>query len=160
MKADMLVKLYDLIDDCGYLKNLKRQGISVKRGLAPDKHRIMEYVKNHFNSSWASECDVAFSKHPVSCFIAVKDQQVIGFACYDATAKGFFGPTGVSAEFRGLGVGKALLMQALLSMREEGYGYAIIGCVDDAQTFYKKTVNAMIIEDSFPGIYGRTVNID
>ena len=67
------------------------------------------------------------SNHPISCFVAVQNQQIIGFACYDATALGFFGPTGVIEESRGKGVGKALLLACMLDMKLKGYGYAIIG---------------------------------
>jgi hypothetical protein len=37
-------------------------------------------------------------------------------------------------------------------MRQEGFGYAIIGGVGPAD-FYVKTVGAIAIEDSEPGIY-------
>ncbi|MDP5272873.1 GNAT family N-acetyltransferase [Chengkuizengella axinellae] len=155
---DMLVKLYDLSDEIVSLEELKKEGITIKRALAPDKFNIIEYVKDEFYDNWAGECDVAFSNKPISCFIAVKDKQVVGFACYDATAKGFFGPTGVSENVRGLGIGRALLYKSLISMREEGYGYAIIGAVDEAADFYKKTVHAVEIENSSPGVYERLIS--
>ena len=44
-----------------------------------------------------------------------------------------------------------------LSMWEEGYGYAIIGWADEALEFYKKSVNAIVIEDSAPGVYKRMI---
>lgn len=155
---DMLVKLYELPDEMISLDELKKEGISIKRALAPDKHNILSYVKDEFYEGWSSECDVAFSNKPNSCFIAVKEKKIIGFACYDVTAKGFFGPTGVSEKLRGSGIGKALLLKCLLSMREEGYGYAIIGAVDEAAGFYKKTVNALEIENSSPGVYQRLIS--
>lgn len=156
----MLVKLYDLKSNIKDIKELESQGIYVKRALSPDKHLILEYVRNNFNETWASECDVAFSNKPISCFIAVKNKKVIGFACYDATAPNYFGPTGVSEAFRGYGVGKALLIESLLSMKNNGYGYGIIGWVAEASGFYKKAVNASVIEDSSPGIYKRMIRIE
>jgi predicted GNAT family acetyltransferase len=157
MKADMLVKLYDLPDVVPGIDELKKQGISIKRAIAPDKHRIVQYVKETFSQGWASECDVSFSNHPVSCYIAVKDKKIVGFACYDATAKNFFGPTGVTSDYRGKGIGRALLLKCLLSMREQDYGYAIIGGVELPGEFYVKTANAVPIDNSFPGIYGRLI---
>ena len=77
----------------------------------------------------------------------------MGFACYDATAKNF-GPTGVTSDYRGKGIGRALLLKCLLSMREQDYGYAIIGELPGE--FYK-TANAVPIDNSFPGIYGRLI---
>ena len=93
-------------------------------------------------------------------FLAVKDKEIIGFACYDCTAKGFFGPTGVTEEFRGRGVGTALLYACMAAMKEEGYAYAVIGWVSDAQAFYEKTVQAIPIPDSHPGVYIRKIDMD
>jgi len=71
---------------------------------------------------WASECDVAFAKTPICCYIAVKDKDILGFAVYDTTCKGFFGPTGVSEKNRGLGLGKAILIYSLEGLKQLGYG--------------------------------------
>jgi predicted N-acetyltransferase YhbS len=88
----------------------------------------------------------------VSCFVAVKNKKLIGFSCYDATALGYFGPTGVEGKHRGNGVGTALLLASLLDMKLKGYGYAIIGGVGPSE-YYKKAVNAVDIPDSHPGIW-------
>jgi len=45
-------------------------------------------------------------------------------------------------------------------MQNDGYGYAIIGWVDDALGFYEKAVGATIIEGSKPGIYRRMIHIE
>ncbi|HHW71257.1 MAG TPA: GNAT family N-acetyltransferase [Clostridiales bacterium] len=155
---DMLVKLYELDDNKANIEELERQGIYIKRVLAPDKFRVVEYVKNTFGDSWASECDVAISRDPISCFIAVKDKEVIGFACYDTTCKSFFGPIGIDKEFRGFGIGKVLTLECLNAMWHEGYAYAIIGGANEAIPFYEKVANAKVIEDSVPGIYSRMIN--
>lgn len=157
--SDMLVKLYDLPEAIPGLERLTAAGVRVERAMASDKHAIVDYVRAQFSAGWASECDVAFSNRPTSCFIAVKDGTVVGFACYDVTAKGLFGPLGVTESFRGRGIGKALLLKCLLSMREEGYAYAIISWVDAAE-FYRRTVGAQMIADSFPGVYRRTIGSD
>ena len=75
-----------------------------------------------------------------------------GFACYDATYRNFFGPTGVATDARGRGIGAALLLSCLHAMAGLGYGYAIIGGVGPA-AFYEKAVGAVMIEGSKPGIY-------
>ncbi len=153
MPFDMLVKLYSLSNHIDGIEKLKEEGIEIKRPLALDKNRVISYVREHFYENWANECDVAFSRIPISCFIAVKDEEIVGFSAYDVTYRGFFGPTGVSKEYRGKGLGKVLLLKSLLAMKEIGYGYAIIGWVDTAKNFYEKVVGAIPIEDSFPGIY-------
>lgn len=151
--TDMLVKLYTLPDPAPALAEQERQGVTVRRALAPEKRRVVEWVRRTFSdTAWDSECDVAFSHQPIGCYVAVRGGKLIGFGCYDATAKGFFGPTGVAESARGLGTGKALLLACLHSLRMEGYGYAIIGGVGPAE-FYARVAGATIIEDSTPGLY-------
>ena len=149
---DMLVKLYDLPATNADAERLAALGVAVRRALAPEKWIVTQWVRENFSAYWTSECEVAFGRAPVACFIAVQDNRVLGFACYDATMKGFFGPTGVAPAERSRGVGRALLVAALQAMQEEGYGYAIIGAVGPAE-FYAKAVGGTLIEGSTPGIY-------
>lgn len=149
---DMLVKLYDLPDLAPALQRQKEQGIEIRRAIAPEKHVVVNWVRKTFGEGWASECEVAFSNHPVSCYIAVKEGNIIGFGCYDATYKDFFGPTGVEESWRGKGIGKAILLACLHAMANEGYGYAIIGGAGPVD-FYSRCVGAVVIEGSVPGIY-------
>ena len=149
---DMLVKLYTLPPLEPVLQQQQAAGIDIRRALANEKYLVVDWVRRNFYPNWVSECEVAFTRQPVSCFIAVEQGQLIGFACHDATYRNFFGPTGVSEQVRGRGVGKALLLACLHAMAAQGYGYAIIGWVGPAE-FYTKTVGAVEIEGSDPGIY-------
>lgn len=149
---DMLVKLYELPAPDEALRRLAADGISVRRALPPEKHKVLEWVRGNFSEAWTSETDVAFSRQPASCFIAVQDKRLFGFACHDAACRNFFGPTGVDPDARGKGIGAALLLACLDAMRQQGYGYAIIGGVGPAD-FYAKTVGAIPIQGSRPGIY-------
>lgn len=159
---DMLVNLVTLPDYRESLAKLLEEGIEVFRAIAPDKHRVMEWVMEHSSRSAASECDVCFTNTPISCFIAVKGDKILGYACYNATAPDFFGPTKVLEEEQGKGIGKALLLRSLQALKDEGYQYAIIGGVGPVK-FYEKTVDAVLIEGSdkhsvynnFLGIRGR-----
>ncbi len=160
MPSDMLVKLYNLSSKPELDAKLKEQGIVVKRAMPADKSRVVLFVKNNFNDVWAQECSYTFSAHPVTCLIAVAEKHVVGFACYDAAAKNFFGPVGVHEKWRARGVGEALLRSCLLSMKEDGFGYAVVGRVDGAEEFYRKTVQAAVIEDSFPGVYHNLIEAD
>ena len=72
---DMLVKLYDLPDSRALREKLTQDGVSLRRALAPEKHKVIAWVRDNFSEYWASEAEVAFSREPVSCFIAVKDGQ-------------------------------------------------------------------------------------
>lgn len=149
---DMLVKLYELpeMESKGCYE--KRTGITIRRAIAPEKHVITDWVGTHFGKGWVSEAEVAFSRSPITCLIAVENGKMLGFACYDTTLKGFFGPTGVAEQERGRGIGKMLLLYALEYMKQEGYGYAIIGGAGPVD-FYKKITGASIIEGSVPGVY-------
>ncbi len=148
---DLLVKLYELPDISPGIDKLQKEGINVRRAMAYEKHQVVEWVKDNFNSRWASECDVAFSNHPISCFIATENKVIAGFSCYDCTAKDFFGPMGVAENIRNRGIGRALLLTALEAMSEIGYAYAIIGNANSIE-FYEKTVGAIEIPGSSPGI--------
>jgi hypothetical protein len=149
---DLLVKLYELPDPSATLNKLRKGGVTVRRALAPEKALVVAWVKKTFSLGWASVCDVAFSRSPITCFIAVEAGTIVGFACYDATCKNFFGPTGVDPSKRRGGIGKALLLATLSAMSSDGYGYAIIGGVGPI-AYYKKTVNAIEIPGSTPGVY-------
>jgi len=150
---DLLVKLYQLPDIQLSLDNVKENGIELRRALPPEKSVVVEWVRKTFlYNPWVNECDVCFANKPVSCFIAIQAKKIVGFACYDATCKDFFGPMGVSDTMRGKGVGGALLLIALHAMKEQGYAYAIIGSAGPVE-FYAKECGATVIEGSVPGIF-------
>lgn len=154
--ADLLVKLYDLPSSAEAVEGLKAAGVEIRRALGPEKHAVTEWAEKKYSRAWASECDVAMSSHPVTCFIAVKDLSIVGFACYDATLKGFFGPIGVDKEAGVKGLGTALLLRTLEAMRDAGYGYAAIGWAGPVD-FFKKAAGATVIEGSEPGVYKNLV---
>jgi ribosomal protein S18 acetylase RimI-like enzyme len=150
--ADMLIKLYEIETGGSFEAEQKALGIELRKPIGPEKNAIIAWVYDRFGDGWASEVEVALSNQPRTCFVAVKDSKMIGFACYDATALGFFGPMGVAKSHRQKGTGKALLNACLLDMKNKGYGYAVVGGVTDTD-FYKHTVAALEIPDSEPGIY-------
>lgn len=149
---DMLVRLYDLPDSGDLYRKVSEQGITIRRARAFEKHTLAEFARTHFSPKWASEIEVALTRQPVSCWIATKDKQILGFSCYETTQRGFFGPTGVIESARGTGLGKSLLFKALESLRDIGYAYGIIGGVGPRE-FYAKNCGAIEIPGSDPGIY-------
>lgn len=150
--ADMLVKLYDprVRIDTELEERLLLQGIQIKRALSPNRGKIRSFVTEHFTSGWAEEVDSGVLKG--GCYLAVKDEKIVGFAAYEGLFPDFFGPTGVLEEMRGMGIGRALLLRALVAMREKGYRYAIIGWAGP-QEFYAKCCGATPIPDSIPASY-------
>ena len=146
--ADLLVKLYDLAPAKGSMPD----GLSVRRAFAAEKRLVAQWVAKHFGERWASECEISFARSPVACFIATNGLDVCGFATYDATARGFFGPTGVAEGARHKGIGRALLTATLQDMAGQGYAYCIIGATTSVE-FYRREVNAIEIPGSSPGFY-------
>lgn len=131
---------------------------NVRRAQPFELTRVREFIERSFDSvAWADEVSVGFSNKPVSVFIATIDGEIVGFAAYECTRRGFFGPTGVLDEMRGRGIGQALLLACLRCLQEMGYVYAIIGAVGPVR-FYQKTVGAIVIPDSEPGIYTDLLN--
>ncbi len=150
--TDVLAKLYELPPLEAALTRVRQSGVEVRRAMAAEKHVVLAWVAEQFYPHWMSECEVTFARQPISCFVAVEQGQIVGFACYDATCKNFFGPTGVDESQRGRGIGAALLLACLHAMSEQGYAYGIIGGVGPVD-FYARIVGAIEIPDSTPGIY-------
>lgn len=149
--ADLLVRLYDLPPFEAEAR-VARAGIVVRRALSPERSVVLDWVGAHFSEPWVGEAAAALSRMPVTMQIAERAGQLLGFACYDTSALGFFGPTGVAADSRGQGIGEALLIATLRSMREAGYAYAVIGDPGPVE-FYRKRLDALEIPGSKPGIY-------
>lgn len=149
---DLLVKLYALETPTASRAAMAAAGITIRPAIGPEKRPVAAWVAERFGEGWASEVDVAFAHQPVGCLVAVKDGTLLGFACYDATARGFFGPTGVDPGQRGLGIGEALLRETLEAMRHQGHAYAIIGAAGPI-AFYEKIVGAVQIPGSTGGLY-------
>ena len=149
--TDLLVRLYDLPTFAAEAK-VAAAGIVIRRAIAPEGHHVLAWVRRHFSENWASEVTRGLAQSPITVWLAVRDGKLLGFACHDTTAKGFFGPTGVDQAARGQGIGEALLIATLKGMREAGYGYAVIGDPGPVE-FYQKRLDAMPIPGSEPGIY-------
>ncbi len=155
--ADMLVKLYNIPNSYEIEKKLSEEGIKIKKALAPDRSRIIDFSRACAKEDYSA----AFSNNPITCYIATKEKKIIGFACYEATAKDFFGPMAVLENERKKGIGKALLLKSLESMQELGYAYAIIGWpAKSAVDFYKKCADAIMIDEKSSGVYKRMIEID
>ncbi len=145
---DMLVRLYALPP----APPSADAGVEIRRALAYDRQPVLRWVSEAFGPGWEGECAVAFSRQPITCFLAVREDCVVGFACHDATCRGFFGPTGVDPSCRGLGIGTRLLYACLEDMKSQGHAYAFIGGAGPVD-FYAKAVGATVVEGSTPGIY-------
>lgn len=126
------------------------EGLKMKRAFVGDKRTILNFVKENFETSWEYEVEHALMQEVSKYFIVTENGKLLGFACFDASSKGFFGPIGVLPEARGKGIGTALLLRTLEAMREYGYGYGIIDWVSGAENFYRKNIQAEYIKNGNP----------
>jgi len=149
---DLLVNLSKVPPLTPLLAELENQGIRIRRAQPFEISPLRSFIEQEFSRSWADEVSVGFANKPVSIFIATIDGKIVGFAAYECTRRSFFGPTGVSKTQQGRGVGTALLIASLQGLSEMGYVYGIIGGAGPVE-FYQKTVGAIVIADSTPGIY-------
>ncbi len=149
--ADLLVRLYDL-PVFAATDRVQAAGISIRRALPPERHIVLEWIGRAFSKHWVSEAALGLSQQPTTVYLALRAGALLGFACYDTTAKGFFGPTGVDEAARGQGIGEALLGATLRGMREAGYAYAVIGDPGPV-AFYRRHLDALEIPGSRPGLY-------
>jgi GNAT superfamily N-acetyltransferase len=146
---DMLIRLYPLTE-AAVAKGAT--AVVVRKPLGFEQQAIVAWVTAGFGSRWASEAGVALANRPVSLFGAFADRRLVGFACYDATARGMFGPIGVDPSHRASGIGAQLLCACLADMRAVGYAYAVAGSVG-APEFFARVAGATGVEGSTPGLY-------
>lgn len=149
---DLLVNLLKLPPPEPVILEMTRANIVIRRAQPFEITPVRSFIGKEFSVAWADEVSVGFASKPVSVYIATMDQAIAGFAAYECTRKAFFGPTGVSENMRGRGIGKALLLASLWGLRELGYVYGIIGRAGPVE-FYEQAVGAVVIPDSDPGIY-------
>ena len=149
---DYLVNLSLLAPDPALDQRVAKAGVTIRRALAPESELLTDWVRRKFSAGWAGETAVSIMRQPPTCFLATKAERLVGFACHESIARGFFGPTGVDEAVRGQGIGHALLLASLLDLKTMGYAYAIIGDVGPSE-FYERTVGATQIPNSEPGIY-------
>ncbi|MDX6695361.1 MAG: hypothetical protein QOF02_2964 [Blastocatellia bacterium] len=150
--TDMLVNLLRLPPLAPALAATARGGVNVRRAQTFELTLARDFVLKNFAAGWADEMSVGFANKPVSVYIATREARIVGFAAYECTRRAFFGPTGVQATERGHGLGTTLLLASLWGLREMGYVYGIIGGAGPTD-FYTRTVGAIPIPDSDPGIY-------
>lgn len=149
--TDLLVRLYDLES---FNLPHKINGYSIRRAVSRELETMTDWVITNFTKTWRSEVIKSFTNKPISCIAAIQNREFIGFAVYESTAPCYFGPTAVLTDHRGRGLGKALLYHSLNELRRIGYAYAVIGWAGPVE-FYQKTVDALVIPKSDPGIYSK-----
>ena len=150
--TDYLVRLYDLPPE----RPVPESSFRLHRPMRHEARPVLSFVEESFSPAWAAECSAAFSRTPVSVWLAVEGEsgEILGFCCHDCTGPGFLGPIGVSAAARGRGVGRSLLLRALHTMRALGNHYCVIGGVGPSGFFQTVLGDGVLpIPGSDPGPY-------
>ncbi len=150
---DLLVPLYAAPE------SFSCKGFRVRRSLAHEGDTIRKWIEANFSSGWAAEVLPAVSRTPSTMIIALDEStgKLAGFCVWDCTALGFLGPVGVAEEYRGAGVGRAVTIEVLHCMREQGYGYGVIGAAGPVD-FFQTVCKATVIQESTPGIYPEPIS--
>jgi GNAT superfamily N-acetyltransferase len=144
---DQLIRLYDLPPAPPL-----PPGIVLRAPIGPERDLVAAWVAQHFGPGWASEARVALAQQPSTLLMAIEKEPIVGFSCHDATARGMFGPVGVSESARGRGIGVALSWASFDAMRRAGYAYAVAGWVGSAD-YFRNAFAASDIPGSEPGLY-------
>jgi hypothetical protein len=61
---DMLVKLYEIKDDWSFLAEQEKWGIIIRKPIGPEKHLVIDWVREKFSDGWASEIDNIEGRFP------------------------------------------------------------------------------------------------
>jgi len=153
---DMLCSLISIPDIHERLSKLRAEGITLRRANPWEATKVRDFIGKHFEQGWVDETNVCYARQPVSLFIALHEGKIIGFSAYEASRRGYFGPTGVDEAYRGRGVGVVLSLAALIGLRDMGYTYAVIGAAGPVE-FYKRFLGAIELPfNNGDGIYKLT----
>ena len=143
-RVDMAVDLaHATLETADAEARLAAAGITLRRARPEEVEGVAHWVLEVFGRGWQIETADARIFSPTPLFIALEGEKLIGFAVYDVTGPARFGPTGTLPEYRGRGIGSALLHLCLRSLQERGEAQATIGWAGPI-AYYARTVGAEI----------------
>lgn len=149
---DIICPLFDLADYRPLLDRLTSEGICIRPARPWERADVTSFIHKHFGQGWVDEASLGLNRSPATLLVAVEGKRIVGFAAYEVTAPGFFGPTGVDEKYRGRGIGKALLYESLAGLRGLGYIYGFIGAPGPID-FYLKAIKGKLLPDDWTTIY-------
>lgn len=124
-------------------EELARRGFVVDRLGASCVQSLTRRVVQAFSSGWAYQVRRASAMVPSGVHVAtVRDTgEFAGFSVRDGNNQGlgWFGPMGTFPEFRGNGVGGALLLQTMLDVQKQGHKSCEVAWIGPRE-FYQKHV--------------------
>jgi mycothiol synthase len=138
MTADLTEGSLALASTAPAEARLASAGVAVRRAVAADVPGLVEFAQEHFGPGWGAEISGSAGIH-----FAVRDGEVLGFACWGSSRPSYFGPMGTAPAARGLGVGGVLLRRCLQEQALSGLTSAQIGWVGPVP-FYSANSGARI----------------
>lgn len=138
---DMIVSLKDYS-----FPTIPKNSLTFRKVKRSEAATLKNFVEKEFGRGWLDSIENGFFQEDIPIFIALEEQEILGFACFDVVRrkKGLFGPMGTSFLNRIQGIGYTLLHYCLVEMKAKGYEYAVIGEVGPLE-FYEKACNAVVI---------------
>lgn len=140
----------DLSDDSPALRGtevaeqrLAAQGVTVRSATVEDAAAVVRFAQVTFGPEWGGEVAHSIGRADAGCHLAVRGDEVLGFAAYGSSRPSWFGPMGTAPAAQGLGIGGVLLRRCLRDQRAAGLRRAQIGWVGPVP-FYSSTVGARI----------------
>ncbi|MEW6045608.1 MAG: GNAT family N-acetyltransferase [Bacillota bacterium] len=122
---------------------LERLGVRVRRLEHTDETAFRAWLEQTWGPNWTYEALLALRRPVPTGFVAEQDGRIVGFAVYDSTRPGWFGPMGVEVAWQGSGVGIELCVQAFEAMAAQGYRAAEIAWAGP-RCFYARKLGAVI----------------
>ena len=126
---DLDLKSFQISD---YQKDARRRtaefGVSIEEYDPSMLDRMRTFVEKANMTSWFPEGWEEGYRKKGNKFVAVKGEEIIGWASYWPRAgTAGFGPIAVLEEMRGHGIGSSLLLECVLSMQESGADRVLAG---------------------------------
>jgi mycothiol synthase len=122
---------------------LRENGITVRPAVRDDIPRLIDFAERNFGGDWPGEITDSIGRDRAGCHLAVRDDEILGFAAYGSSRPSWFGPMGTAATAEGLGIGGVLLRRCLADQRAHGYDRVEIGWVGPLP-FYSGAAGARI----------------
>ena len=137
--CDVRPGMFDCRED---INRAKKQGFEIRRAVKSDWDGVEKFLKTNW-ACWIEEARSSFLNDPITMFICIHENEVVGFCGYEGNNRGlgWFGPMGVSPVTRGKGVGAIVCKLCLEEIARLGHEKAIIPWVGPVR-FYDKVCNA------------------
>ncbi|WP_409293756.1 GNAT family N-acetyltransferase [Peribacillus sp. SCS-26] len=143
MPRDMFVHL----ENYQFPDNFLYKG-EIRRAQTEDLDEVMAFIREEFGERWVSTAIEGFHHEEIPIRLSYSGGILTGFACYDITGKGVFGPMGTSIKFRQQGTGSALLHHCLKDMKRRGCDSIKIQQAGPIE-FYEKACGARLSKSTF-----------